>query len=255
MRGAASFFLVAYLANIAWVIAQLASSLNAAPWLRGVGFLFSALVFCGALLMPAAGLRRKWKTGRFLPLPVGAEGRRTEVYTKMEAGKPFRPRAKYRIYLIVVLVLFCGGSLGAAVEAVHLFLRSGLRTPAIVGFIGASLLLFVAVRAIYLAIRRKRKSGSYFVSPEDLESARAKNIKPKSLSRRVVLVAGYCVTAVALTFSAVAARHRGSPEWFGSELWFQAALLWAVAILGAWQAFRPSAPAPEIDQPLSITPR
>jgi hypothetical protein len=95
-----------------------------------------------------------------------------------------------------------------------------------------AMFLCISIVAFVFLLRRKRKTGSYFLSREKLNESVARSLKPKPLWKVITIAALYCILAIDMTYSAmIRQHHRG----FG---WFLAALLWVCTIIIAASEFR-----------------
>jgi len=119
-------------------------------------------------------LRRKITTGQFLLNRSEATARRAEMLSKMGAGKPFWPPARYwAVPVLLGAVFFLLGALANA--AAFRFGRPSLRLFAVLVVI-AALFLFIPARMIFKAVQRKGKKGSYLPSEDELVDGFLNNI-------------------------------------------------------------------------------
>lgn len=241
----------AILLFLAWQIVSTAQTLFLdSPWIRAAMFSLAVLIVALPIYLIAVMLHRKCKTGRFLLSPAESAAQRARIHAKMGAGKPFLPQAKYWSGLIFLLVL-CGiGATAAIVAAIKLCGCPDTHGIRILLLSLAAVCLFPPGLVLFGAIRRKRKTGYYLPSQEDLAAARAKCGMPKPLWQRILLPVMFSINGVLYTTSALSHNHIGHTPSY--ERWALAAVWWLLTAVWIMQAFRPSTCA--IQSPPDTTP-
>jgi hypothetical protein len=223
---------------------------RASLWFLLPMWTFSALFAAAALAWATALLRRKLRTGAFLASPAEIAAKRLEYRSKMGAGKPFGPQAKYWVIPFVVLTVLGGGGVMALVAAVKLGDCPGSASW-VLGVLGV-LLLVVPGIMVFKAVRRKIVSGSFLPSQEELEKARSRCAAPRPLRTRIFMAACNLFPAIIYTYSAI--HHPQHGVWTPSTRWLLAALWWLIAGIWTWQVFYPPRTACAIEEPLSVVP-
>jgi len=201
-------------------------------------FALSGLSMFFALWMIVSPLRRKFKTGRFLLTRAESAARLAEHRSKMGAGKPVGPQAKYWILpLNLGMVFLCLGIL-VIVLAFSNCSCSGQPSwrPAFLLLLLAAAILIIPALFLFKSIQRKLKTGSILPSQEELDKTRAGCGKPKLLWHRITLAALWCFVALMWTDSAIGRQHHQGPAWLA------AALSWLAALIYTYQVFRPPSP-------------
>ncbi|MDR3725597.1 MAG: hypothetical protein P4K86_01010 [Terracidiphilus sp.] len=229
-------FLFFGLGVLAWMSvrsAQLAFELSDLSWwIRGSFLAVSGLLAYLALYLAVSLIRRKWKTGRFLLTGSEVVARQAEYRSRLGAGKPFWPQARYWILpFLLIFVLLALGTL--AIVAAFCFGPSS-QPKLLLLLVSAALLLAVPFWSLCKAIRRKLKTGSFLPSEQELDAWRARCAKPKSLRQRIALAAVWWFSAILWTDIAIGRQHRQGSAWVAAGVTWVAALMWT------WQAFRPS---------------
>jgi hypothetical protein len=224
------------------------------PWMSVPLLVLAGLVTIGAFTPVVLLLRRRWKTGRFMPTRAERMRRFEERMNNLEAGKPVGSEAMQWLVLgILVTVVLC-----VAIPAIALLnnmgagqLSHGERT------LVRSLLIVLFVMpagVLYQQIRRKLKTGSFRLSKEEVAKIRARLYKPQSLGRRILTVNVMALSVGIFTAQPILdlLRHRAP-----NPLSWVAAIAWGgIAFMMIVQVFRPAKlllalpkPAEEIPSP------
>jgi hypothetical protein len=211
-------------------------------------------VFVIALFTYVVGspLLRKVRTGRFLMTPAEARAKRAEISSCIGAGKPFWPQARFFLipwFFLAMLAAFGIAALIAAARSCLCLLTRNLLLAAL----GLALLALPGWY-VFKGVSRKRSTGSFLPSEDELAKARAQCAQPKPLRQRILLAGMNSIPAVLWTYSALIGHTRHHSA-FGS-VWGTAAMWWILAGLWIWQLFRPglSQCAYDPDAPPSIKP-
>ena len=252
--------IVASLALMAGILLLVGSHILRDAWVgRNASFGLCAINLALALLLLVPGaamvllpIRRKLRTGRFLLTRAEILAKRAESRARMGAGKPFWPQARDWVALWAILAVLAGFGIAALIAAIR-FRESGGALPELLLLLAAALLLLPAHTAVK-AVLRKRRTGSFLPSQEELDKARAKCARPKSLPQRIAVAGIFWLMALIWT-SSLLSRHRPYHGIFGS-VWVVIALWWIVALIWTWRIFHPAASHCSIDpeEPLSIKP-
>jgi lysylphosphatidylglycerol synthetase-like protein (DUF2156 family) len=219
-------------------------------WLVLPLWTLSALFAVAAIAWIVALVRRKLRTGAFLASPAEIAAKRLEYRSRMGAGKPFGPQAKYWVIPFVVLTVLGGGGVMALVAAVNLCDCPGSASWAL-GIFGVLLLVIPGIM-VFKAARRKIVSGSFLPSQEELEKARSRCAAPRPLRTRILMAVCNLLPAILYTYSAI--HHPQHGVWTPSSRWVLAAIWWFVAGIWGLQVFRPARTACAIEKPLSVVP-
>jgi hypothetical protein len=211
------------------------------PWIGGPLVAVSAsLMFLAAWLI-VFPLRRKWKTGRFLAPRAEVMAKHAARWSKIGAGKPFWPQSVYVLFpMILSAVLIAFGVVLINVSLSCICPGETSRVPQIALLAMAALLFCLPGLLLFNIIRRKVKTGSFLVSPEELAKARARCANPRSLKQRILAAGLWWLIAGTWTFLALKHRHSASPDVFPP--WMLATITWVPALLLTWRMFRPPAP-------------
>ena len=256
--GLALFLLMGFLVFLAWQFADAALDYpHAWIWLRGTAFSLAALMMALPIYMIMVMLRRKWKTGRFTLPRAEAVARQAAIWNSMGAGKPLWPQLKVWSVTIILLLICCVGAVVCIVVAFRLCSCPDSRGLRNLFLALAGLCLILPAWTLFSAIRRKRKTGYYLPSQEEIAERRAKCGMPKPLWQRILPAIMWSFNAVLFTWSAISHNHIGHTP--PHDRWILAAAGWFLAILCGWQVFRPSAcailPPTDADRPPSIMPQ
>jgi hypothetical protein len=218
-------------------------------WLRVPQFVFSGLMALAAGWWAFTLLRRKWTTGRFLLTRAEGLAKMAEHRSKMGAGKPLGPQAKYWVVPLVLMAILVALGIGVLVLSTCTCSDGSqfpLRLRLLIWALAATLMCLPGW-FLFKSIRRRLKTGSFLPSEEELAKGRAKCATPKPLKQRILVAGLNWLVAILWTFSAIRGHHSQSqtfPPWVVAALW------WFVAAIWTWQVFRPAKPRCG----LSITP-
>jgi hypothetical protein len=221
---------------------------------RALLLVTAVLMLLGAAGLFIAPIKRKLSTGRFFLTRAEVLARRAEVRARMGAGKPFWPQARPWIVGWAILALLAGLGITTLVLAVR-SCDCGWKLSGLLLALAATLLFLPAFFTVK-SVLRKRKTGSFLPSQEELDKARSKCAQPKPLRQRIVLAGFYWLIALLWTFSAFG--HHGSYQGIFGSKWIAPALWWLVALIWTWQIFYAPASQCAIDRaidseaPLSI---
>lgn len=205
-------------------------------WGRLPLFALSGLCLCLFLWLAYSLLRRKWKTGRFLLTRADAATKRAETLSRIGAGKPFWPQARYfalPAILSAVILCFAFGLFGLGLSECQC--DDHLARNSLFGL--AALVFALSLVWPIKMILRKRKTGFFLPSEAEIAKALEACAKPK-LRQKILLPTIYWANAILFTVSAL--RHSGQqPTGFFSP-WFLAAIWWFAAAIWTWRYFGPS---------------
>ncbi|MGA3161748.1 MAG: hypothetical protein ABSC77_11075 [Terracidiphilus sp.] len=242
----AYFFMILLPAVLAYFSVRLAKDALAFTdqllWLRIPLFTLSGILMLCTIWLVVSPLRRKFKTGHFLLSSAERMAKMAEYRSKMGAGKPLGPQAKYWILPLSFIALFLG--LGLTILVVILRNTCGCRDLFSQQLMIVPLLLAAAILALpawffFKTIQRKLKTGSFLPSQEELAKARASCAKPKPLWQRILFSALFLGVAVLYTAGPIIRLIRHRPPM--DSLWVIAALWWVIAAIWIRQLFRASA--------------
>jgi hypothetical protein len=227
------FFCLGVLAWMSVWSAQLALELSDLSWwIRGPFLAVCGLLAYLALYLAVTLVRRKWKTGRFLLTGPEVAARQAEYRSRLGAGKPFWPQARY--WILPFFLLFVSLVLAIVAIVAAFYCRPFSRPNLILLSVGAPLLLALPFWFLYKSIRRKMKSGSFLPSEQELDASRARCAKPKSLRQRIALAAVWWFSAILWTDMAIGRQHHQGSAWVAAGMTWLAAFAWT------WRVFRPS---------------
>jgi hypothetical protein len=205
-------------------------------WLCVLLFVLSALSMFCALRIVVSPLQRKFKTGRFLLSRAEAAAKLAERRSKMGAGKPFGPQAKYWIFPLALVTVLLGMGILTIVIAISpcgCSDRSSWQLTIALLFL-AAVLLALPAWFLFKTIHRKLNTDSFLPSQEELTKAHASCGKPKSLTQRILVAVLWCFIAIIWTDLAISRQHHEGSAWLA------AALSWMAALIFTLQLFRPS---------------
>jgi hypothetical protein len=210
----------------------------------------AALLFLSAAAIIISLTKRKLSTGRFFLTRVQVLAKQAEIRARMGAGKPFWPQARPWLVSWAVLAVLAGFGIAILVLAIR-SCDCGWRVPGLLLALAATFLFLPAFFTVK-SVLRKRRTGSFLPSQEEIDKARSKCVQPKPLRQRILLAGSNWLVALLWTFSAF--RHHGSNQGIFGSQWIFAALWWLIALIWTWQVFYPSASQCAIDPevPLSI---
>lgn len=219
--------------------------------LRAITITVSALLVTIVASIGGSLIVRRIRTGRFLLTRAEVLAKRAKMRDHLGAGKPFWPQA--RIWLIGWVLLSIVTAFGIAALVAAARLKCKLPGTILLAALGFALLALPGLY-VFKAIRRKRKTGSFLPSMEDLDKARAKCAQPKPIWLRILVAGTYWITALVWTIPALT-RHTSHHRTFGSS-WALPAMWWMMAAIWTWQIFHPRLPQCAIDHDIlpSIKP-
>ncbi|MBB6144841.1 hypothetical protein HNQ77_002797 [Silvibacterium bohemicum] len=212
-------------------------------WVSAPLWIFSAVVTLAIFRALFLGLRREWKTGRFLMPSAEIAARRTNSIARMGAGKPLGPQLRSWSLPLFFLAMLTYFAVLAAVVAFR-------KCPSSPGFTGLMLaisaaFLFLPGRFLYKAVRRRFETAYFLPSEAEIAKSRARSAQPRS-ARGAQLEAG-AWTLVSLLWTYGAWRHytrhlhTHSTQWSITESdWVVAAIYWLIAIPSLRRALRPA---------------
>jgi hypothetical protein len=240
-----NFFMILIPAVLAYFSVRLAKDALAFTgellWLRGTLFALSGLTMFSAFWLVVSPLRRKFKTGRFLLSPAERMARLVEYRSKIGAGKPFGPQAKYWILPFFLIAVLLGLGILTVVFAFSICGCSDrfswqLRTLLL---LLAAAVLVIPIWFFIKTVQRKLKSGSFLPSQEELAKSRANCAKPKPLWQRILFAVLFLGVAVLYTLGPILRHLRHRPPM--DSQWVLAVLWWIIAAIWIRQLIRPSA--------------
>ena len=213
-------------------------------------FALAGLVLTVPVAIVWAFLSRKLRVGKFFFTRAETAARHAERISKMGGGKPFWPQAKYWWLLALMLVGFCLASLLCIGAVEDLCPCPDSKWLRIILYWLAGLCLVPPAWTLFKALRRKRKSGFYLPSAEELAAARMKCARPRPLWWRILISAIFWFDAVLYTDTAISHNHIDNSSGANLHRWIGAVAWWLIAALWTWIIFKKKpCPLPVEDKP------
>jgi thioredoxin-related protein len=217
---------------------------SSSPILHVQIFMMIGLMAVLFLVLIAALLNQRWKTGRFLPTPAEREERRNAYLDKAATGKPIGLKVGREAFQLIFFTTFCTIPLLIAFpyrsisRLTSLHVRSNFPLIMLLALAGIS--LGISSFFLFKIVRRKVKTGSFLDSPDESAKMRDRYTRPVPLWKRILIAVASLSIAVLATVIPMS-NHRSHQTIVDLWVWVPAPF-WFMAAFSIWQLFRPMIP-------------